>query len=40
MMKKGEKYKCEKCGPTMTIDSDYTCAVCNLICCGAQLKKL
>ena len=40
MGKKGEKYKCERCGLVVTIDEDCTCAVCDLICCGAQLKKI
>ena len=40
MAKKGEKYKCEKCGLVVTIDSDCSCAVCDLICCGEPLKKI
>ena len=40
MAKKGEKYKCEKCGLVVTIDSDCTCSVCDLICCDSPMKKV
>jgi len=38
--KKGEKYKCEKCGLLVTIDNDCNCEVCDLVCCGEALKKI
>lgn len=37
-MKKGEKYKCQKCGLVVVIDSACTCTACDLICCGLPLK--
>ncbi|TKJ26548.1 MAG: desulforedoxin [Hadesarchaea archaeon B3_Hades] len=40
MAKKGEKYKCEKCGLVVAVDSDCNCEVCDLICCGEPLKKV
>jgi len=36
--KKGEKYKCEVCGVKITVDED--CEVCDILCCGKQLKKI
>lgn len=38
--KKGEKYKCEKCGLTITVDKDCKCKVCDIMCCQAPLKKV
>jgi hypothetical protein len=40
MMKKGEKYRCGECGLVVIIDSDCSCAECDLTCCGVPLKKL
>lgn len=37
-MKKGEKYKCQKCGLVVVIDSACACTACDLICCGLPLK--
>jgi len=39
-LKKGEKYKCEKCGMVVTVNSPCTCETCNITCCGASLKKI
>jgi len=37
-LKKGEKYRCQKCGLIVTIESPCTCTACDLICCGLPLK--
>jgi hypothetical protein len=39
MAKKGEKYRCGKCGLVVTIDRDCSCAECDLICCDLPMKK-
>lgn len=39
MAKKGEKYRCEKCGIVVTVDRECGCTVCDLICCGVPMKK-
>jgi len=39
LVAKGKKYKCEKCGVIVTVDSDCSCTVCDLVCCGAPLKE-
>ncbi len=38
--KKGEKYKCEICGVKIIVDEDCNCEVCDILCCGKQLKKV
>jgi len=39
MPKKGEKYECETCGIVVTVDEECGCEVCDLVCCGAPMKK-
>jgi hypothetical protein len=39
MAKKGEKYTCGECGVIVIVDDDCGCAECDLICCGAPMKK-
>jgi len=38
MTKKGEKYKCEKCGLVVVVDNACGCASCDLICCNVPMK--
>ncbi|MEM4188054.1 MAG: hypothetical protein QXN56_02670 [Candidatus Hadarchaeum sp.] len=40
MAKKGEKYRCEKCGAVVVIDEECGCAACDLICCDVPMKKV
>lgn len=36
--KKGDKYKCEKCGVVLVVDEDCGCSACDVICCGTPMK--
>jgi hypothetical protein len=38
MARKGEKYKCEKCGVVVTVDENCDCVACDLVCCGVPMK--
>jgi len=38
--KKGEKYRCEVCGLVVVVDKNCNCEECDIICCGAPLKKV
>jgi hypothetical protein len=39
VIKKGSKYVCSECGVVMVVDEVCGCLeVCDLICCGKQLK--
>jgi hypothetical protein len=35
---KGKKLTCEKCGAVVVYDSDCSCTVCDLVCCGVPMK--
>ena len=36
--KKGEKYKCEKCGLVIVVEDACGCGECDLICCNVPMK--
>jgi hypothetical protein len=38
LAKKGEKYKCEKCGLAVVVDEACGCTECDLICCEVPMK--
>ncbi len=38
MAKKGDKYECSTCGVVMVVDNPCSCAVCDVMCCGAPMK--
>ena len=38
--KKGEKFKCHKCGLVVTIDNECGCEICDILCCSEPLKKV
>lgn len=38
--KRGAKYKCEECGLVVVVDDPCGCTACELMCCGAQMKKV
>jgi len=38
--KKGEKYKCKRCGMVVTVNSPCTCKTCNIKCCGISMIKI
>ena len=35
---KGKKFECEECGAVVVYDSDCSCAVCDVVCCGVPMK--
>jgi len=35
---KGKKYECVKCGAVVVYDSDCSCTVCDVVCCGTPMK--
>lgn len=37
-IKKGNKYVCNVCGLVVSVDEVCGCEVCDLICCGKQMK--
>lgn len=38
--KKGEKYKCGKCGMEIVVTKDCKCEVCDIMCCKEPMKKI
>lgn len=35
---KGKKFECEECGAVVVYDSDCSCDVCDVVCCGVPMK--
>jgi hypothetical protein len=40
VVKKGQKYKCGKCGVVMVVDQACGCTPCDLICCGEPMQEI
>jgi len=38
--KKGEKYKCDKCGLVVLVEDDCGCEECDIVCCSAPMKQV
>lgn len=38
--KKGDRYQCDECGVVMVVDEACGCDECDVICCGAPMKKV
>ena len=38
--KKGIKYVCDSCGIILSVDKACDCSLCDIICCGQDMKVL
>lgn len=38
--KKGMKYVCDSCGIILSIEKTCDCSLCDIICCGQDMKVL